>query len=67
MDSMSRRPNPLILIALAAVLVGGGLTAWRMRAASAVSPGVVTLSGRIEGDDSAVASRVPGRPADRRA
>jgi HlyD family secretion protein len=61
MDSMSRRPNPLILIALAAVLVGGGLTAWRMRAAAAVSPGVVTLSGRIEGDDSAVASRVPGR------
>ncbi len=50
-----------MLIVLAAVLVGGGLTAWRMRASAAVPSTVVTLSGRLEGDDSAVASRVAGR------
>jgi len=56
-----RRPNPIVLILLAAVVIGGGVTYWRLRAAAAVPPGIVALSGRLEGDDSAVASRVPGR------
>ena len=57
----SRRPHPLVIVLLAAILVGGGVTVWRMRAAASASPGVVTLSGRLEGDDAAVAPRVPGR------
>lgn len=56
-----RRPHPVVLVLVVAALAGGGVTLWRMRAAAAVNPGVVTLSGRLEGDDSAVASRVPGR------
>jgi len=56
-----RRPNPIVLILLAAVVISGGVTYWRLRAAAAVPPGIVVLSGRLEGDDSAVASRVPGR------
>ncbi|MGE0392051.1 MAG: HlyD family secretion protein [Vicinamibacterales bacterium] len=56
-----RRPHPVVLLLVVAVLAGGGVTLWRMRAAASVNPGVLTLSGRLEGDDSAVASRVPGR------
>ncbi len=60
-NGVPRRPHPVVLILVAAIVVGGGVTFWRMRAAAAAPPGVVTLSGRLEGDDSAVASRVPGR------
>jgi HlyD family secretion protein len=54
-----RRYRRVIVLAL---LVGVGLLIWRVFfAAPSVSPNVVALSGRIEGDDSAVASKTMGR------
>jgi HlyD family secretion protein len=45
-----------------ALLIGVGLLIWRVFfAGPSVSPNVVALSGRIEGDDSAVASKTTGR------
>ena len=50
---------PLIIIA---VLVGAGFLIWRLFFFSPPIPdNVVTLSGRIEGDDSAVAPKTSGR------
>ena len=57
----SRRPKPIVLVIIAAVLVAGGVALWRRQTAAAVPEGVVSLSGRLEGDDSAVASRTSGR------
>ncbi|MDO8795312.1 MAG: HlyD family efflux transporter periplasmic adaptor subunit [Vicinamibacterales bacterium] len=57
----SGRPRPLVVGIIAAALVAGGVMAWRMQSASAEPTGVVTLSGRLEGDDSAVAARTSGR------
>ncbi len=56
-----RRPKPLVLVIIAALLVAGGVMLWRRQTAAAVPEGVVMLSGRLEGDDSAVASRTSGR------
>jgi HlyD family secretion protein len=54
-----RRYRRVIVLAL---LIGIGLLIWRVFfAAPSVSPNVVALSGRIEGDDSAVASKTTGR------
>ena len=57
----SRRRPPLIVALL--VLVGlAGFAAWRLLLAPPVlPPGVIPVSGRIEGDDAAVAAKTPGR------
>ena len=54
-----KKPNPLILIIILAVV---GVVIWRVFfAGPSVPPGIVALSGRIEGDDSAVAPKTTGR------
>lgn len=53
------RWKPLLALAL---LLGGGVLAWRLWfSAPAVPAGVIQLSGRIEGDDSAVGPQTAGR------
>jgi HlyD family secretion protein len=59
---MSGRRRPLVIVALLLVLGAGAFAAWRFALArSAVAPGVIAVSGRIEGDDSAVAAKTTGR------
>jgi HlyD family secretion protein len=58
------RRRPLIFLALM-VLAGLGVYAWRTYfAAPPVPDSIVTLSGRIEGDDSAIAPKVEGKILD---
>jgi HlyD family secretion protein len=58
--SRFRRWIPKLL--LLAILVGGGYLVWRLFFASVPGPdNIITLSGRIEGDASAVASKMSGR------
>ena len=58
--SPRRRRAAVLLVALALVI--GGFALWRfVLARPASSPRVVALSGRIEGDDSAVAAKTSGR------
>jgi HlyD family secretion protein len=52
----------VVASALLLVLALGGFTAWRLLFASrSLPPGVIAVSGRIEGDDSAIASKTSGR------
>jgi HlyD family secretion protein len=54
-----RRIRVLMLLLL---LVGGGFAAWRyVLRRPDLPPGVIGMSGRIEGDDSAVAAKTSGR------
>jgi HlyD family secretion protein len=54
-----KKPNPLIVVIIIAVV---GVVIWRVFfAGPSVPPGIVALSGRIEGDDSAVAPKTTGR------
>jgi HlyD family secretion protein len=54
-----KKPNPLILVIILAVV---GVVIWRVFfAGPSVPPSIVTLTGRIEGDDSAVAPKTTGR------
>src|SRR5260370_7960814 len=54
-----KKPNPLVLVIILAVVV---VVIWRaFFAGPSVPPGIVALSGRIEGDDSAVAPKTTGR------
>jgi len=48
-------------VALHIPIVGGGYLVYRFYFAHPATPKVVALSGRIEGDDSAVAPKVTGR------
>jgi HlyD family secretion protein len=58
-SSPRRKPVPLII---AAVLVIVGIVLWRLFfAGSSVPASIVILSGRIEGDDSAIAPKTTGR------
>jgi HlyD family secretion protein len=58
----SRPRKRLLLVAIAlAVLAVAGTFAWRVFSAAAAPGGVVQLSGRLEGDDSAIAARTSGR------
>jgi len=57
--SASRRRRAIVILL---VLALAGFATWRLvLARSAVSPGVLAVSGRIEGDDSAVAAKTSGR------
>jgi len=61
--SAAQRANPKLIVA-ALLLVAGlaGFGVWRaFFAAPALDPGVIAVSGRIEGDDSAVAAKTSGR------
>jgi HlyD family secretion protein len=58
----SRRRRPLALIGALVVLVLAGGVIWRLfLAGSGLPPGVLGVSGRIEGDDAAVAAKLAGR------
>jgi HlyD family secretion protein len=57
--SASRRRRAIVILL---VLALAGFAVWRfVLARSAVPPGVIAVSGRIEGDDSAVAAKTSGR------
>ena len=56
-----RRRRRLLLVALVLVLALGGGVAWYLLAHSGGSPGVIPVSGRIEGDDAAVGAKISGR------
>jgi HlyD family secretion protein len=57
--SASRRRRAIVILL---VLALAGFATWRLvLTRSAVSPGVLAVSGRIEGDDSAVAAKTSGR------
>src|SRR5260370_6367548 len=54
-----KKPNPLVLVIILAVV---GVVIWRVFfAGPSVPPGIVALSGPIEGDESAVAPKTTGR------
>jgi HlyD family secretion protein len=57
-----RSRRPIILLAVAVVLVAGGYLVWRAFFATPKLPeSIVALSGRIEGDDSGIAPKTSGR------
>ena len=56
----SRRARPLVAV-LAVVLVAAAVGVWRGFFASSAPTNVIALSGRIEADDSAVATKTAGR------
>jgi HlyD family secretion protein len=59
---MSVRRRRLAIVAVVVVIAVGALVAWRfVLAPPAVPAGVLAVSGRIEGDDSAVAAKTSGR------
>src|ERR1035441_2227499 len=52
----------IIQIAILLLLLGGGFAVWRFLAPRDRGPdNVITLSGRVEGDDSAVSPKTTGR------
>ena len=59
---MSARRRRLAIAAVVVILGLAGLAVWRfVLAPPALPPGVLVVSGRIEGDDSAVAAKTSGR------
>ena len=59
---MSAQRRRLAIVAALAILGLAGFAVWRfVLAAPALPPGVLAVSGRIEGDDSAVAAKTSGR------
>lgn len=57
-----RRPRRAMIVAGAVVLIAVGLLVWKFFFATpAVPASIVAVSGRIEGDDSAVAAKTTGR------
>jgi HlyD family secretion protein len=59
---MTPRRRPLAIVAVLLVLGAGGVALWHfVLAPPAVPPGLIAVSGRIEGDDSAVAAKTSGR------
>ena len=56
------RRRPIVIIASSVVLIAAAIFIWKVFfAATGVPDGVVAVSGRIEGDDSAVAPKTTGR------
>ena len=60
----ARRPRRLVPFIIATLAVIGGLVLWFVLRAPTTSSSVITLSGRIEGDDSSIASKTSGRILD---
>jgi HlyD family secretion protein len=61
-NPVAPRRRPIIFIAAAVVLIAAVFFVWRFFFAAPATPdSIVALSGRIEGDDSAVASKTTGR------
>jgi len=59
---MSARRRRLAIVAVVVILGLAGFAVWRfVLAPPALPPGVLAVSGRIEGDDSAVAAKTTGR------
>ncbi len=59
---MTPRRRRLVVLVAALVLGVAGFAVWRfVLAPSGLPPGVIALSGRIEGDDSAIAAKTSGR------
>ena len=59
---MSARRRRLVMLAVLLAVGLGGFTVWRVfLAAPAVPAGIIAVSGRIEGDDAAVAAKTSGR------
>jgi HlyD family secretion protein len=59
---MTSRRRRLVILAVVVGLGLGGLAAWRLvLAPSDLPPGMIAVSGRIEGDDAAVAAKTSGR------
>ena len=59
---MTRRRRPLVIAAVLVVVGLAGLAVWRFVLAPSGQPaGVIGVSGRIEGDDAAVAAKTTGR------
>src|SRR5439155_4824614 len=59
---MSAQRRRLAIVAALAILGLAGFAVWRfVLAPPALPPGVLAVSGRIEGDDSAVAAKTSGR------
>ena len=59
---MSARRRRLAIVAVVVILGLAGFAVWRfVLAPPALPPGVLAVSGRIEGDDSAVAAKTSGR------
>jgi HlyD family secretion protein len=59
---MTRRRRVVVGVALLLALGAGAVAAWRIfLAPPAVPPGVIAVSGRIEGDDAAIAAKTAGR------
>ena len=59
---MSSRRRPVLMVGALVVLGLLGLGGWRLFfAGSALPPGVIGVSGRIEGDDAAVGAKASGR------
>jgi membrane fusion protein YbhG len=56
-----RRPSGIMAIAVLALVAVAGLLLWRGVFARRAPENIVSLSGRIEGDDSAVAPKLGGR------
>src|SRR5258708_35644497 len=54
----SKKVAPFIAVAVLAIV---GLVVWRLFFAASTPSSVVELTGRVEGDDSAVAAKVAGR------
>lgn len=59
---MTARRRPLVIAVLLVLVSLGGIAAWRLLLAPPdLPPGVIGVSGRIEGDDAAVAAKTTGR------
>ena len=62
LQAAAARRRPIVIIASSVVLIAAAIFIWKVFfAASGVPDGVVAVSGRIEGDDSAVAPKTAGR------
>jgi HlyD family secretion protein len=55
------RRRPLVPIVIIVIVAGGTLIAWRLLAQPKTPDNIVILSGRMEGDDSAVSPKTGGR------
>ena len=56
-----RARRAFVALLVLVVLAAGGYAAWRLLAPPTLPAGVLAVSGRIEGDDSAVAAKTTGR------